>query len=1176
MPRATMLRKLGAPDAPPATTTARPPATTLLTENTRDGQRNCLDAAGDWLALASPQIRARSEVLILSDTRPGPEGTTGHVVIRQGESVYDPVNDQTYPSFNAFNAQGNYTIAYTAGGSAMNKILSAEPGSAERQAAIDRAKIPANVQSMLLADPQAGGDAGAPITIPAGTPTTTLQGDPRGVVRVDVSKLPDPLRSQLQASNAITTNTGAGSGASMTSQNGALYVAVNADRQLVDVQGGNATVFRTGTANVLSVFANTDMADPAQVRASYATALGLTQGSQAVQPLPVPDPGNLTADQVAAYQSLGYTVAVLDPSNGLAAVRPPGVSGQDIANIGGAGGSPVYVVVGGPPLSTFGNLSPQELADMRAQVGELGTPPTYSQMAALAEDFGAAAQGGNAPQNPSAQPALAAFLAEKYAPPYNTGIGQSALDTAMLALQATTGTFSAQTSAALAAESLNPALAAGGAQAGEVAAWAMRSASTPEATQAVLDAVGPANMPAFVATLQLGDSASANGQFPDGITNRTEALTGFLAQTAALPVQAGHPNATQAAFTLAVAQGVGPLALGDREFRAALGANLGNALALGDPQAAASESARLSALFANQGVGDMLTALSPEQRSGAMVALISTPALTSSLVDSHAGNVISAMAAAQLQETSALVSAGFANGQVPLDQNGNPVIQPNTPIPFPSADVLARHPELSGLGQPLSAGTLAVAIENGQVTPAQAASYLRDLATEARAITSPDRTNPDRYSPDFFRWLGSNATAAAIDVFNGGNPMITSGLTDFGTADAAALESLANQVAASNDPVFIASAMVAGGAEHQVFNSGLSAFANSIAAMGQQVQGRRQLVIAGLSIAASMAAPVVAMSLIPEGAVTIGALTVSHVTAEAGAAAVANGLVSTVLNAAGQYDQTGTVQWGNAAASGATNALTTFFGMRLLGTAMEAGQVSLGTAVQTSGIFTAGSVMNYALGTPGMLERLAGGDADAWKGAAQTAGITFTGSMVLTGVAAAMAPADYPGDTSAAARAARAAEIQAEVDGMGLTGSPKAALDEIYGHGVSPVDVWQGSNVMMEGDEGALYQQLKNMPGVEPRTGASSHASGADQYQIRFGDSALLFGTDPKTGATWFQMENHAATPLSAGITPQTAAEIADHMWDYMIYRVRGQNLGPMGLSPHTDANPVIAQWVSQ
>ncbi|WP_205525598.1 CHAP and LysM peptidoglycan-binding domain-containing protein [Pyxidicoccus trucidator] len=146
------------------------PATNLLTENIRDGQRNCLDAAGDYLAMLPPSQQGRAELLLLDDGR---AGTAGHALIRQGDSLYDPLSGQRYDSLEAFNAStgSDYRLAATVNGRDALKILSAPPGSPERQAAIDRAKIPDSAAKLLVAQDTSG--TPTPTPIPTVTPTET-------------------------------------------------------------------------------------------------------------------------------------------------------------------------------------------------------------------------------------------------------------------------------------------------------------------------------------------------------------------------------------------------------------------------------------------------------------------------------------------------------------------------------------------------------------------------------------------------------------------------------------------------------------------------------------------------------------------------------------------------------------------------------------------------------------------------------------------------------------------------------------------------------------------------------------------------------------------------------------------------------------------------------------------
>ncbi|MFP2927099.1 hypothetical protein ACLESO_18235 [Pyxidicoccus sp. 3LG] len=130
-----------------------PAASNLLTENTRDGQANCLNVAANWLDLASPEIRGRSELLFLKDNRAGAEGQSGHVVIRQGNKVYDPTTKKSYDSTEAFlKEQPHYQPVGSIPGGQAKKILDAPPGSPERARAIEKARVPPELQSMMVAD----------------------------------------------------------------------------------------------------------------------------------------------------------------------------------------------------------------------------------------------------------------------------------------------------------------------------------------------------------------------------------------------------------------------------------------------------------------------------------------------------------------------------------------------------------------------------------------------------------------------------------------------------------------------------------------------------------------------------------------------------------------------------------------------------------------------------------------------------------------------------------------------------------------------------------------------------------------------------------------------------------------------------------------------------------------
>ena len=148
--------------------------------------------------------------------------------------------------------------------------------------------------------------SGGSITVPEDTPTVTFATDPQGVSRVDVNSLDEPLRSQLLAANTIEANTGAGAGRRHGDAGREHLRRGRLHRAAGGHPGPAAAVFQTGTVNTLSIFANVDMNDSAAVSTAYADALQLTQGGQQVQPLANVD-GPLTAEQVEAYQELGYT-----------------------------------------------------------------------------------------------------------------------------------------------------------------------------------------------------------------------------------------------------------------------------------------------------------------------------------------------------------------------------------------------------------------------------------------------------------------------------------------------------------------------------------------------------------------------------------------------------------------------------------------------------------------------------------------------------------------------------------------------------------------------------------------------------------------------------------------------------------------------------------------------------
>ena len=81
------------------------------------------------------------------------------------------------------------------------------------------------------------------------------------------------------------------------------------------------------------------------------------------------------------------------------------------------------------------------------------------------------------------------------------------------------------------------------------------------------------------------------------------------------------------------------------------------------------------------------------------------------------------------------------------------------------------------------------------------------------------------------------------------------------------------------------------------------------------------------------------------------------------------------------------------------------------------------------------------------------------------------------------------------------------------------------------------------------------------------------QYGIAFKDHQLLFGKTNNHGSTWFQMEAHAFNPSEIFDDPDLAVY---HGQDFLKYRVHRMNVGPFGLSPHTEnIDPIIVPFRS-
>ena len=122
------------------------------------------------------------------------------------------------------------------------------------------------------------------------------------------------------------------------------------------------------------------------------------------------------------------------------------------------------------------------------------------------------------------------------------------------------------------------------------------------------------------------------------------------------------------------------------------------------------------------------------------------------------------------------------------------------------------------------------------------------------------------------------------------------------------------------------------------------------------------------------------------------------------------------------------------------------------------------------------------------------------------------------------------------------------------------------------MDLWHGSHAIVR-DNGHLYHRWSRLPGAVPRF--SSHYSGVpvQQFGIAFRDHQLLFGKTSTIGSTWFQMEAHAFNPQQILDDPDL---VVYHGQDFLKYRVHRMNVGPFGLSPHTETKkPLVLSYRS-
>ncbi|WP_257463318.1 hypothetical protein [Archangium lipolyticum] len=178
------------------------PASSLFTENSKDGKVNCLDKAADWVNKSSSELQSRSELVFLKDSRGGAEGQAGHVVVRQGERVLDPNSGKSYDDMKSYlKAQPHYREAGSIPGTTAAKVFSTEAGSPERAKALADAKVSPELQRMMVADPAVPSDAPNAATA---TPYEVNVPGQAGPVSVELSST---LEKEVEKKDGYTTVT---------------------------------------------------------------------------------------------------------------------------------------------------------------------------------------------------------------------------------------------------------------------------------------------------------------------------------------------------------------------------------------------------------------------------------------------------------------------------------------------------------------------------------------------------------------------------------------------------------------------------------------------------------------------------------------------------------------------------------------------------------------------------------------------------------------------------------------------------------------------------------------------------------------------------------------------------------------------------------------------------------
>ncbi|KAF0682756.1 Aste57867_25159 [Aphanomyces stellatus] len=118
------------------------------------------------------------------------------------------------------------------------------------------------------------------------------------------------------------------------------------------------------------------------------------------------------------------------------------------------------------------------------------------------------------------------------------------------------------------------------------------------------------------------------------------------------------------------------------------------------------------------------------------------------------------------------------------------------------------------------------------------------------------------------------------------------------------------------------------------------------------------------------------------------------------------------------------------------------------------------------------------------------------------------------------------------------------------------------------MEVVKGAHVIVENDQGRYYELFKTIS-TTTYSRISSHFSIDVQYAVPQGYllDTLLTGTTSHNDS-WFQFEGANWDPFERPV------DSVIHCLNYIEYKIRGVQVGPLGTSLHTDSNPLRIAFV--